>query len=189
MQVPTVTGAVARNWRTGDWEACYQVPGVWAPNLVCRNLWSSEVWTAGQALEDQIRYPLIRSTKERNGKSLMQLVTCGQSFVAKIIRTDTSAGLLLAGGGCGGGPRAIGDDPLTTFLDAGVGGLSAFLEFHVDAGLPGRGPVPLGMAGPIRPRPVGLSVGIPPVHQGRTRRQQKLVRFLAGHSKYDENGK
>jgi len=75
---------------------------------------------------------------------------------------DTSAGLLLAGGGCGGGPRAIGDDPLTTFLDAGVGGLSAFLEFHVDAGLPGRGPVPLGMAGPIRPRPVGLSVGIPP---------------------------
>ncbi len=98
-----------------------------------------------------------------------------------------SDGFLLAGGGCGGGPRLTDDademddpdvEPLRVFCfqEACVAVEGADSVDGVRFNL--SGPVEGALAGPRRPRAVAFNVGIPPVYNNEVIREMKrqLVR-------------
>lgn len=97
----------------------------------------------------------IETTREmfENG---MVLVDDEGELKTDQLRTDRSDGFLLAGGGCGGGPRLT--DELEEMDEPDVEPFIVF-GFHVDDdAVSAEG----GLTGPIRPLPVGFNDGIPP---------------------------
>ena len=79
--------------------------------------------------------------------------------------TVTSDGFLLAGGGCGGGPRLTDDADEMDDPDVEPLRVFCFQEACVEEAVSVDGVLFnfSGLAGPRRPLPVAFNVGIPPV--------------------------